>query len=415
MAVGELRAWLDHAQPMDFPYDAVLDEYGLVGKQFVSEDVLTALAAARELLGHLSDRDQSAELLSRFLQVALDKYDGQYDYASYTALALLPMPSVDDAWGEPASALQRRDRLLVQLIADTVQFELDAVDGRSRLVRQMEPDARTVNKRIRLATRAAMPSLARLDLASAVFDPDPQRGARQLCAAVNSGLTEGDRLILQLSAMPVYVLHDEHLFIRVLQMFEATFAVLAVHLTDAVQDLTNSNGMAAASHLAVADATLRESAPLFSLIATMQPEAFRSFRAFTEGASAIQSRNYKILESVCRKPDPDRLSSAAYTSTPEIRERILGGNPTLDDAFVSACTTGRLDTARRHQIEHAMRSFSATLQRWRHTHYRLAVHMIGDSPGTGYTVGTAYLASVRSIEVFRSIDRSTGGEQHEAV
>ena len=104
----------------------------------------------------------------------------------------------------------------------------------------------------------------------------------------------------------------------------------------------------------------------------MQVEAFRTFREFTDGASAIQSRNYKILESLCRTPDLDRLASAAYLSVPEVRERVLAGNFTLDEAFEAACASGYLTCAEREKLTAAMGRFAATLRRWRQTHYSLA-------------------------------------------
>lgn len=47
-----------------------------------------------------------------------------------------------------------------------------------------------------------------------------------------------------------------------------------------------------------------------------------------------------------------------------------------------------------------MTGFAQALQRWRGTHYRLAVRMLGEATGTGYTEGTPYLDSVRDIPVF---------------
>ena len=36
--------------------------------------------------------------------------------------------------------------------------------------------------------------------------------------------------MLLLTLLPVYTVHDEYLFLRVLQRFETTFALIAVHL-----------------------------------------------------------------------------------------------------------------------------------------------------------------------------------------
>jgi len=138
-------------------------------------------------------------------------------------------------------------------------------------------------------------------------------------------------------------------------------------------------------------------------LGTMQVEAFRVFRNYTEGASAIQSRNYKIVESLCRVPDEPRLDSIAYRSVPEARERVLAGQATLDEAYLSARAAGRGSADELDRVAAAMERFAATLLHWRQTHYRLAVRMLGERTGTGYTEGTPYLAAARTIPVFRSV------------
>jgi tryptophan 2,3-dioxygenase len=55
-----------------------------------------------------------------------------------------------------------------------------------------------------------------------------------------------------------------------------------------------------------------------------------------------------------------------------------------------------------------MRAFSDTMLRWRHTHYRLAVRMLGERTGTGNTEGTPSLNAVRTVPVFRSVTSGEG-------
>ena len=406
----ELTSWLRHPKPTRFPYDAVVGEYRRVGKHFVDRNLLATLALVRDAVEHLPDPFHGSALLHRFLQTALDKWDGRYDYPTYTALALLPMPSVDDPPEQLPYALPRRDRLVMQLIADLLDFELAAGEGRTDVLPEMRPDARTTTKRCRLAHRVAAPALRRLGLAGEVTATDPEQAARELCAAVQPELSALDRRIVQLSMLPVYVMHDEYMFIRVLQLFEITFAMIAVELRGAVYALAAHEDCTTATRcIDVAETMLRESAPLFSLAATMQVEAFQTFREFTDGASAIQSRNYKILESLCRTPDPDRLASAAFLSVPEVRERVLAGNFTLEEAYQAACDSGYLTGTEREVLAAAMGRFAATLRRWRQTHYSVAVRMLGNQrAGTGATEGTAYLKAVRTIPVFRSVEHTEG-------
>jgi hypothetical protein len=50
-----------------------------------------------------------------------------------------------------------------------------------------------------------------------------------------------------------------------------------------------------------------------------------------------------------------------------------------------------------------MGRFAATLLRWRRTHYGIAVRMLGERTGTGYTEGSPYLKAVQTIPVFLTL------------
>jgi tryptophan 2,3-dioxygenase len=210
--------------------------------------------------------------------------------------------------------------------------------------------------------------------------------------------------------LPVSLIHDEYQFIRVLQSFEATFALVAVQLQAAIRALAAGEANQALRCIQAAEARLHEAAPLFSLVATMQVQAFHTFREFTEGASAIQSRNYKLVESLCRQPDPSRLDSAAYCSVPEVRQRVLAGQVTLDEAFQAARAAAHLSVRDVDDVEQEMRHFAATLLRWRRTHYGIAVRMLGERTGTGYTEGSPYLKEVQTIPVFLSLAQDQDAE-----
>lgn len=420
--VREVLAWIDDPRPTAFPFDAVIDEYHRVGKHFVGEELLKTLVLARERWAAedgAEDPAQAADadtrdLLDAFLDTALDKFDNRYDYPTYTAqrvLGVLARPDADCGPEQAATAQAARDRQLVHLLADALAFELDAAAGRTGLLPEQRPDAGLVAKRHRLAVRVAVPALQRMGLCGRIAESDPADAARRLVAVVDSGLTDHDRRALRASMLPVYVSHDEYLFIRVLQSFETTFAAIALHIGAAIKSLDLADCDTVVGCLDTAAAGLLETAPLFSLLATMQVESFRTFRTYTEGASAIQSRNYKLVESLCRTPDGERLDSSAYQSTPPVRTWVLAGQYTLDDACRAALAGDRLTAADRLRLTGAMRRFAAALRRWRQTHYRLAVRMLGERSGTGYTEGTPYLDAVRTIPVFRSIDETAESEE----
>ncbi|MFI0796939.1 tryptophan 2,3-dioxygenase family protein [Micromonospora rubida] len=391
-----VRRWLAQRRPSAdrFPYDAVVTAYQHHGKHFVPDEWTRALAAARNRLPQL--HGTNTRYLSAFLSCALDKVDGTYDYRSYLGLTLLRLPGPEQAPGTAAQQLARRDHLHVILLTDLIAFELRAAYDERTPLPQMRPAPDVAAKRLRHAMRAAMPALRRLSLIEHTTDSTQVTLLRRVVATVSMVLTAEDRRALQVSMLPVHTVHDEWMFIRVLQAFETTFALLATDLTDVITAVKAGQVPRAASRLAAAASLLRESASLWPLLATIQPAAFHAFRTFTEGASAIQSRHYKIVESLCRTPGNARLHSPAYLSVPEVRTAIMHGQVSLDDVLNAA-----QQLAPDPVLGAAMREFAAAITQWRQTHYRLAVRILGpERSGTGYTEGTPYLRHARQEQVF---------------
>jgi tryptophan 2,3-dioxygenase len=393
MPLPDLAAWLSTSDPQTFPYDAVVTEFHRAGKHFVADELLARLDGVRATLP--AGSDPGSRLLARFLDVALDKWDGRYDNPSYLAVDLLPLPGTVDA-----SAAWQRDRLVAMLVADTLRFELAAADRRTVLLPQMRPDARIVAKRCRLGMRAVGPALARLGLAVDATVSDPLTAARHMCRVVAEDLRPAEARTLRLTMLPVSLVHDEYMFIRMLQSYETTFALMAVELDAAVAALAGGRAAAAVRSVTAAERALREAAALWSFVATVQRDAFLAFREFTEGASAIQSRSYKRVESLCRQPDPARLDSAAYHSVPEVRARVLAGQPSLDETLTAARASGRLTADEDDRVRSAMQALETALLKWRQSHYRLAVQTLGERRGTGYTEGVPYLERTRRLPVF---------------
>src|SRR4051794_22712879 len=382
---------LTETAPEGFPYDEVVAYFNRVGKHFVSPQLLAELDGVRASLPAGPSR------LSRFLHTALDKFDGRYDNPSYLALDQLGLPGADGC-PDPGHAHRRRDRLLVLLMADMMRFELVAANGRSDLMPELRPGAKVTAKRCRHGLRAIRPALERLGLDLELDETDPIAAAREVCRTVLGSITEPERRALQLTALPVSLVHDEYMFIRALQSYETTFALIAVQLAAAAGALDRGDGAAATAAIEAAAAVLGEASPLWSLVGTMQTEAFLRFREYTDGASAIQSRNYKLFEATCRRPDQARLDSPAYESVPEVRERVLAGRRNIEDALSAA----GLPAEAHASVEAAMERFEAAVFKWRKTHHSLASHMLGDRRGTGDTAGVRYLADARKIPVFKA-------------
>ncbi|WP_039828269.1 hypothetical protein [Nocardia testacea] len=389
-------AYLD---PATFPYDKVIACYRAVGKHFVPESLLHELHHLRILLRAV--RGPATTELRRFLDIALDKWDGTYDYTTYLALPLLPLPDaevIDLDLSGLSRAHARRDRLLLLLIADLIAFELDAAAERTMQLPGLRPSPALIEKRCGLAFRAALPAIRRRRLVNddRALEPAHLPGLASLMADDN------DRRMLSTTMLPVYTFHDEYLFIRVLQSYESTFALMAMYLRAAIFATATNRLATAAACIQWANHALSDSRALFSLVGTMQAAAFHEFRKFTEGASAIQSHNYKIVESLCREPDPARLNSISYESVPEVKHQVQAGHISLEEALFTARRERAVDPGLEHRLVESMAALSAEVQRWRRTHYSLARRMLGERPGSGFTEGTAYLAHAHAIPLFKT-------------
>jgi tryptophan 2,3-dioxygenase len=393
--VREIERWGQRKVAKDFPFEVLLGHLREVGQHFLRVEILEILARFR-VCGVAIGDEADRLLLFRFFDTILDKYDKRYDYATYIGLSLLAQP-VGVEWRE---RLGLRDRRVSLLLADLIRFERDADGGMPHAPGDMPPPSRLVGKRLRLAVRVMEPAAARV----------PGLG-RTSADAVLDGATDLERRLLLATMQPVYTLHDEYLFLRVLQAFEETFSFMAVALAEVVRKLCDRQSDDVAETMwAVAD-TLRESLPLFSLLATMQPEAFQTFRKFTDGASAIQSESYKAFECLCATPERARLESPAFTSVPWVRAEVLDGRATVYDSWRQLVVSGGIDEVDSAVILSAAHTVESIHQRWKQTHYRLAVRMIGLREGTGATEGVPYLNAVLANRLFPNIvQRVSSGE-----
>jgi tryptophan 2,3-dioxygenase len=382
-----------HELGRDFPYDAVLSCFYARGKHFAPPTVMHALATIRESLRAKAANDPGDALLGRFLAVAMDKWDSAYDYQSYLGLTLLELdPHADGSTGR-----RQCKEWSGLFLADVWTFEVGARDGTHDLLPQQRPTPAVAEKRLRRIT--AILSRANPERAVVAADSD----ASEIAQGILDAAPPWRRQALALSMQPVYVVHDEYLFIRVLQSYEVTFAAMAADMRDAIGAVRRQQPAAAAASIVRCGATLAAARGLFSLLATMRPESFQTFRVYTTGASAIQSGRYKTFEALCSPPPAERLESPAFESVPAIRERIQRTGNDLTSTIQQAIAQERLDTAGLRLIRAAAADLELIHQRWKQTHWKLAVRMIGDSRGTGYTVGVPYLQETLTNRLFRQL------------
>ncbi|MEU3455253.1 hypothetical protein ABZ671_16905 [Micromonospora sp. NPDC006766] len=409
-AVDAVERWLaGDRRSAAFPYREVVSAFQASGKHLVAPPLLEALGRARAAATVAAGSYASNQLLRTWLNVALDKADGRYNYRTYLAMSLLSMPDVDDGVlvADAAAALRCRDRLVVALIADAMRFEQCAERDERQPLREMRPDPVVTRKRLRLGLRVLRLALLRLGMCGAedIDGLSPER----LWEVVEDSLDEDERRAVALSMLPVSRVHDEYLFLRVLQACEATVALVAVDLCAVIHLLGNGQPLHGGSRLDAAASILRESSPLLDLLATLQDEAVWSFSRWTEGVTGVQGYSYKLVESLCHRPELTRLTSITNHAASEARMVASEDAVPQVRAPVTAGVPGSVDG----QLAIGMAAFAAALAAWGDTHHSLAVRMVGNRAVTRSADSAGYPKDVKDVPVFNrgraALDGQAGG------
>jgi tryptophan 2,3-dioxygenase len=354
---------------------------------------MSRLAEIRDGLG---SRDLSA---GAYLNCVLDKHDDRYRYETYLALPVLkPLIS------------SRTARLQALLVADAMRFELSALHGWHDQMPAARPSLDVVRKRLRKGVRFAEPGQSLGYLLELAERPEEPENARLLLAALPVAPGQDATLRIAASVLPVDVLHDEYLFIRILQAAEATFVTLTRQLRAAIQGVRAPDADRTRAAVVAASQCIAQGGQLFSILATMSADSFRRFRQFTEGASAIQSEHYKRFELLCGVPSAQRLASAAFSNVPPVQNEVRGDLETLTRAYADARSQGWFDAAEWESIDAALDQLEQAHQRWKTTHFRIAAKMLGDAGGSGYTAGVPYLRELLDNRLFWAIPERAGRE-----
>jgi tryptophan 2,3-dioxygenase len=342
-----------------------------IGKHFLSVPILTRLSQIRREHGA---RDS---FLDAFLDGILDKFEGRYYNRTYLALPLL-----EKICDDPQSGLDP-EHVSALLMADIIRHETARAATESTSDR---PDPKTLRKRVTHALR----------FVASWRDTDSNDVDRDLDLAEvleNLPVLPATRAAdwFGVSVQPVYVAHDEYFFMRALQAHEMVFTTLATDIRAATTSLRGGHFADAVSHLEHANKVFARAAMLFRLVATMRPAHFHAFREFTQGASAIQSEQYKRFEIACGAPTVERLHSDAFTNVPAVQADAIAGHDNLSKAYLDARRDGAFAPDQWEILDTALTGLEAGHQRWKATHHSMAARMLGDAAGSGYTTGVPYL------------------------
>lgn len=200
---------------------------------------------------------------------------------------------------------------------------------------------------------------------------------------------------------PLTSVHDEMLFIRVLQVFETVFSGAHAQLRRSRDDLAVGEFDAAAAHLQDAAQLLAASFPTFRVLATIQPHSFAVIRGQTAGASGLQSTSFKRIELIAAAPSPERLGSEGFAA-PEVAAVVGTDEPTIE------AVVRRRAAMRNRAVLYGLRAVDREWLRWKRTHWATATRVIGRVPGTGGTAGSDYLRAHMLTPLFPMLHRPGG-------
>ncbi|MEV7525175.1 tryptophan 2,3-dioxygenase family protein [Streptomyces sp. NPDC091371] len=369
----------------------VTEEVRRTGKHFLPPSLLIQLDAIRSR--HATDR---RPLLRAFLDCLLDKHEERFWNRTYLGLPLLERLSAGP------DHLIHPNRLATLLISDVVRYEIQAAASPAESVDRDRPDPATLHKRLRHAVRFVAQDGDEPDvheLTSRVARMPQARWAEIVDLLPRPTATVGPWF--DVTVQPVYVLHDEYFFIRALQAHEMLFTAIVTDIRAAISALRDGRLQEGAEHIDLAAGRFDRASALFRIVATMRPGHFSTFRKFTQGASAIQSEQYKRFEILCGVPPVARLRSTAFTSVPAVRaEAEECGHDTVAHACLDLRRRNDFSPSQWHLLDASLGRLEARHQRWKATHRSLAARMLGSAHGSGYTDGVPYLTQCLDNRLF---------------
>ena len=117
--------------------------------------------------------------------------------------------------------------------------------------------------------------------------------------------------LIHLTGIPQTSFHDEVLFLRTIQVGEFCFYGIRMAVIEAIENIHARKVHHAVARIAEASTLAELLHKMFVILRTMPPEHFADFRDYTEDASAVQSRNYQLMDIYVRGVD-----AASCKSTP---------------------------------------------------------------------------------------------------
>ncbi|HEY6233760.1 MAG TPA: tryptophan 2,3-dioxygenase family protein [Candidatus Elarobacter sp.] len=215
--------------------------------------------------------------------------------------------------------------------------------------------------------------------------------------------------------------HDELLFILIHQVYELWFKQTLHELDAAVKFLDADDLLKAARAFRRIHAIQRILLQQVDVLETMTPQDFNAFRSGLNPASGFQSAQFREIEFRCGLTGDEKyLRHLALTPPERARLEKRMHEPTLYDAlkgylarhgFDVSSHDAVVDTFRtiyEHEEQHYalyllledLIDFDEGVLLWRGRHVAMVERMIGMKPGTGGSLGVAYLQTTLQRRFF---------------
>jgi len=405
----------------EFPYHGVLEYYRGVGKKHAEEPVVREMLSAKAQLratGQLAGQGavgRSARLLDSYLDMLTDKQTGTFCYDTYIGTGVLD-ELAEGCVGSFAAFQSGKMTHLLVVLCDLIRFEVKTLLGQETYSQEHLLSVEARKQRVYYATWAiamfsrylssSVPPIVveqmqeiwkREAVTPGPLRPEIGNMALRVIDLIQSDVPQEMREWLSLIAMPVTQSHDEYLFMRVIQSFEVVFSLVAEGLRTAIVQI-EAGELEAAKWLAVnLTRTLKSSLSIFRVLNTMSKEHFDSFRYDHDGASAIQSRQFKMIEVYAAKPSQERMRSAAFGAVPPVAAKAMQGVKNAED--VLRPYLGR-EEGRVAEVVESLREMDKAYVVWKSVHFKVAFKMIGELRGTGNTPGTPFLRQWLTAPLF---------------
>ena len=318
-------------------------------------------------------------------------------YYSYTDVGV-----IDWYIGSPHAPIRElKERTLrgaFALFHDLARFESDSLSGfEERHKEAFDADAvRARQEAIRRAVTECDGALAKVGLPGLGRPlPIPPHDTLEGYAVEPARLGA----LVHLTCFPRTTCHDEVVFLRTIHIGELCFFALRVVFAEAVENLRRGRPSETVAGLKQGTAVTALLWHTFQVLTTMPVPHFFGFREYTERGSAIQSRNYQLLDIHYRGVDSRKLE--VYRQNRSLEDLRRFRHPSFVSLRAALRDPGvqQLAGADWLRVEAAARQLDRELLKWRGLHLQFAKNYLGQpesedtapTAATGGTSGYPYL------------------------